>query len=216
MCPDVRRRARTDYLCRGGTLTSKCVCFPGFFPLVVGHTPDVADLGKVDYTCCRGESNSDECGDNLIWFPLAATLTVLGVLGVLTTSLIIIIYCHNPSTAHATEEDLQVLCPQHVHDGAALHRTVEQAKWGVSLEDLRQFKRVVHHAVKSESIRPTDRDQFAVSDVTIGRIHGQRSDDPADNCSCRQCELGIDEAPGGLPARPIHHSRLGLTLSRRL
>ncbi|CAE7640935.1 unnamed protein product [Symbiodinium sp. CCMP2592] len=166
VCPDMRRRARTDYLCRGGTLSLKCVCFPGYFPLVVGHTPGLADLGYVDYTCCRGEGNSDECGDNLIWFPLAVALTVLGVLGVLTTSLII--HCYHPSIAHATEEDLQVLCPQHVHDGAALHRTVEQAKWGVSLEDLRQFRRLVHHEVKSGSIRPTDRDQFALSDVTIG------------------------------------------------
>ena len=102
----------------------------------------------------------------MIWFPLAVALIVLGVLGVLTTSLMI--YCYNPSIAPATEEDLQVLCPQHVHDGAAIHRRVEPAKWGVSLEDLRQFERLVHHAAKSGNISPADRDQFSVSNVVIG------------------------------------------------
>ncbi|CAE7643234.1 mak16-a [Symbiodinium sp. CCMP2592] len=194
VCPIVRRRSRTDFLCRGGTLTLKCVWFPGYFLVVVGPTPDVADLGKLDYTCCRGESNSDECGDNVIWFPLAVALIVLGVLGVLTRSLMI--HCYNPSIAHATEADLQVLCPQHVHDGAALHRRVEPAKRGVSLEDLRQFKRLVHHAVKSGSIRATDRDQFAMSDVAMGlRILGHEEPQGLTFASCPILKIWcVDEA----------------------
>ena len=168
VCPRVRRRSRTDLLCRGGTLTYKCVCFPGYSPLVVGITPPGNDLGYLDYTCCRGEGtgDSEECGDHAIWLPLAVALTVLGACGLLTTSLMI--YRNRPRIAPATEEDLQVLVPQCVHDGAVLHRTVEQAKWGVSLDDLWQFKRLVHHAVRSGDIRPTDRDQFSASDVVRG------------------------------------------------
>ncbi|CAE7027217.1 unnamed protein product [Symbiodinium sp. CCMP2592] len=166
VCPWHRRAYQEEWLCKGGTLTQRCVCFPGYFPLAVGYLPNVSHLGELAYTCCRGESNSDGCGDIVIWLPLAVALTILGGLGVLTTSLMI--YCHSPSIAPATEEDLHVLCPQLVHDGAVVHRTVEQAKWGVSLDDLYQFKRLVHHAVKSGSIRPTDLDQFSASDVMVG------------------------------------------------
>ncbi|CAE7214994.1 unnamed protein product [Symbiodinium sp. CCMP2592] len=53
-------------------------------------------------------------------------------------------------------------------DGAALHEKVPKENWCVSRDDLRQFRRLVMNAVAQGSIRPTDRDPFEPSDLTIG------------------------------------------------
>ena len=55
-----------------------------------------------------------------------------------------------------------------MHEGERLHQTVEKHMWGVTLEDLKQFRRLVRHAVAEGVIKPTDRDPFDTADCRIG------------------------------------------------
>lgn len=55
-----------------------------------------------------------------------------------------------------------------VHDGWKLHQTVEEHLWCVTLDDLKQFRRLVGHAIAEGVIKPTSQDPFDTSDMLIG------------------------------------------------
>ena len=55
-----------------------------------------------------------------------------------------------------------------VHDGWKLHQTVEEHLWCVTLDDLKQFRRLVGHAIAEGVIKPTSQDPFDTTDMLIG------------------------------------------------
>ena len=65
-------------------------------------------------------------------------------------------------------EDHQITKNTVVHDGLRLHQTVGQQLWCVTLEDLKQFRRLVLHAIAEGMIRPTDHDPFDLTDTRVG------------------------------------------------
>ena len=93
--------------------------------------------------------------------PLAITLLILGIMGILAS--FVLKRCCTRNIAPPTDGDRHLVEHPSVQDGALRHRTVDQEKWGVTLRDLRQFKRLVHDAVMKGIIKPHDRDQFLPS-----------------------------------------------------
>lgn len=55
-----------------------------------------------------------------------------------------------------------------VLDGAKLHAEVPMERWCISLEDLKQFKRLVSQAVSDGRISPTEMNPFDPTDYSIG------------------------------------------------
>lgn len=85
-------------------------------------------------------------------------LLILGFLGMIFSTYVL----HMPQRClplRPTDEEL--FSPAILGDGEALHTAVGQNMWCVNLEDLRQLRRLVMHAVARGTVRPTDRDSIA-------------------------------------------------------
>ena len=111
--------------------------------------------GNWDYTCCLGEGTGGKCGDWQFLGPVSVSILALGLTGALALA----VKCKRAASAEKPLETSTIL------DGAHLHRTVPQDMWCVTLADLQQFKQLVIWAVLKGKIKPTDRDQFLVSEA---------------------------------------------------
>ena len=157
--------SNTNYYCHGGAIRYRCVCPPGYSVHIVPFGTYTS--GFLDYTCCLGESSEEfECGDWAFMEPLIVSMMVVGIIGLLAS---FAVQLRKSTIAGLTEEDRRVLeAPPDVPDGSKIHRVVEPKNWCVTLDDLRQFKRLVHEAVLTGRIQPTDRDPFDVANIKIG------------------------------------------------
>ena len=94
---------------------------------------------------------------------LGFALVFLGVCGTL-----LVTWALRPGRNQLKPEDAELLSPKLQGDGLQLHQSVPKERWCVTLSDLRQFRRLVMHAVDRGLIQPTDQDGFDTSDLTCG------------------------------------------------
>ena len=156
--------------CKRTSYIEACSCSGGYKAKVLrplksvvgGSTPWVA------FDCCPNDGGwVSDCGQEqeaimaAVW--VLFSTSVVGIL--LSTA---IITCSRPRLPKKTVNDAKLETSPEVLDGKQLHDTVSMSKWCVSLDDLKQFKRLVMHAVKDGRIKPTERDGFDPSDLKIG------------------------------------------------
>lgn len=161
--PDCLEQLRQDCL----AASEKCFCgdygylfHEGFASFLETNASE--EEGASFFYCCSLESckhlahNYDSAG---------LALLIVGVIGVLISTL----YLQLPRRIVTLKpNDEEYLAPAWRGDGAALHDQVPFHEWCVNLEDLRQFRRLVMHAVAQGQLRPTERDPFEVMDWTVG------------------------------------------------
>ncbi|CAK9059253.1 unnamed protein product, partial [Durusdinium trenchii] len=161
--PDCLEQLRQDCL----AASEKCFCgdygylfHEGFASFLETNASE--EEGASFFYCCSLESckhlahNYDSAG---------LALLIVGVIGVLISTL----YLQLPRRIVTLKpNDEEYLAPAWRGDGAALHDQVPFHEWCVNLEDLRQFRRLVMHAVAQGQLRPTERDPFEVMDWTGG------------------------------------------------
>ncbi|CAE7261978.1 mak16-a [Symbiodinium necroappetens] len=157
-------------VCRRTSYIEACSCSEGYEAQVVRRLnySSGALTPWVEFGCCPSESGwVSDCGQEQ-----EAVLTAVGVL--LAASLVgilwatIIINCSVPLLPNKTANDASVETLPVTLDGPRLHESVAMSDWCVSLEDLKQFRRLVMHAVKDGRITPTERDKFDPSDLRHG------------------------------------------------
>ena len=145
----------------------KLHCLEGYYPVgKEGWSPSTGRGYK--FTCCPGDSNDGytSCGEDGYVSILPVLLLILGIVGVAASTLTI---RYTKGLEALRSEDLSIAEGKMLQsDGASLHRTVEKHRWCVTLEDLRQFRRLIRHAVANGVIKPTDQDPFDISDSRIG------------------------------------------------
>ena len=103
--------------------------------------------------------------DGFVSLPDPVIFLVVGMVGVLLNTW----FLHaRPRPIPLKPKDSELFPRQTCGDGEALHKSVPKDRWCVSLEDLRQLRRLVMHAVAQGMIRPTEKDKFDVSDLACG------------------------------------------------
>ncbi|CAE7642018.1 unnamed protein product, partial [Symbiodinium pilosum] len=140
-----------------------CACTDGYYPVgKEGWSPGVSR--GYEFTCCLGNSPSS-CGEDKYAGILSVALLCMGLIGMAVCTYVMN-YCNGLEPL--TKEDIAVTERPRVHDGERLHQTVGKHKWCVTLKDLRQFRRLVRHAIADGVIKPTDQDPFDTEDTSIG------------------------------------------------
>ena len=173
LCPN---GTEAPWACHSGTAVGNCVagrpadpcrCLDGYCP--VGKEGWSPSTGRgYEFTCCLGDADNGytSCGEDLYVGILSVFLLIFGFVGVCASTLTI---RYTKGLEPLTSEDLSIAEGRMLEsDGARLHRTVEKHLWCVTLEDLRQFRRLIRHAVANGVIKPTDQDPFDISDNRIG------------------------------------------------
>ena len=149
--------------CIAGRPADPCACTDGYYPVgKEGWSPGVSR--GYEFTCCLGNSPSS-CGEDKYAGILSVALLCMGLIGMAVCTYVMN-YCSRLEPL--TKEDIAVTERPRVHDGERLHRTVGKHKWCVTLKDLRQFRRLVRHAIADGVIKPTDQDPFDTEDTSIG------------------------------------------------
>ena len=154
--------------CLIAPLTTRCICKQGA-PRSLGY---VARYQK--YTCCveLGEhiDSTGECGTYSpaiakMSLVIAVSLILVGILGYACGRCLPSSYTRE--LAVGRQDDLiERACV--VRDGYMLHHTIGPEKWCIKKEDLSQFRRLVHRAVREQRIQPTVSDQFDPTDDDVG------------------------------------------------
>ena len=148
-----------------------CDCKPGYQRRIYAH--EERTFGGVFYFyCCTNNLVHDTCelpARHQLHFDIANSVGVasatLGMICILLLSWLLRIP-RKRLPLQACDE--QILTSGWVGNGAALHESVPLHKWCVTLQDLRQFRRLVMHAVAQEMILPHELDMFKKEDLTIG------------------------------------------------
>ena len=156
-------------VCKRTSYIEACSCSGGYEAQVLRPLTSLgAATPWVAFGCCPSESGwVSDCGQER-----EAIVTAFGVL--LAASLVgivwatILINCCGPLLPKKTAKDASLETSPVMLDGLRLHESVAMSRWCVSLEDLKQFRRLVMHAVKDGRITPTERDKFDPSDFRIG------------------------------------------------
>ncbi|CAJ1384843.1 unnamed protein product, partial [Effrenium voratum] len=119
------------------------------------------------FPCCLNCQEAEEQFETLV-NSVGLALVIFGITGVLVFSILLLLPRRIP---RLTPADLRYFeAPELLakRDGAELHEKIPRHMWCVSLEDLRQFRRLVMHAVARGQIQPTENDNFEASDLVIG------------------------------------------------
>lgn len=125
-------------------------------------------LGRVEVQMMRIAG----CGPQVLSISCDLELgVVFGVaLGIFSVAVLLLTFSlHIPRTVLPLKpKDEELFNPSSLGDGELLHKTVPMHQWCVSLEDLRQFRRLVMHAVLQGKVQPSELDMFELSDLRIG------------------------------------------------
>ncbi|CAJ1345431.1 unnamed protein product [Effrenium voratum] len=119
------------------------------------------------FPCCLNCQEAEEQFETLV-NSVGLALVIFGITGVLVFSILLLLPRRIP---RLTPADLRYFeAPELLakRDGAELHEKIPRHMWCVSLEDVRQFRRLVMHAVARGQIQPTENDNFEASDLVIG------------------------------------------------
>ncbi|CAE7224708.1 unnamed protein product [Symbiodinium natans] len=150
--------------CLAGRAAEPCVCLKGYHH--VGKESWSPSIHKnYEFTCCPGEGKGNSCGEDSYVQVIFPSLLGVGLLGVTISTIVI---QRRQGLAPLTKEDLAVTENPVMLDGSRLHQMVEKSMWCVTLDDLRQFGRLVRHAIAKGAIQPTDQDPFDTADIRIG------------------------------------------------
>ena len=165
-------QSRTGNSCYAkGPPMDPCVCRDGLVPRVLSYS-ELSLFGAFAFECCgsdapfRGCEPPERHQQQVQVFKISAVLLlVFGSAGIVLTT-----WSLNAGKRRVPLEpgDCQVMRPNFQGDGWTLHQAVEPEKWCVSLQDLRQFRRLVMQAVSEGLIQPTERDMFDVADFVTG------------------------------------------------
>ncbi|CAE7721109.1 mak16-a [Symbiodinium sp. CCMP2592] len=156
--------------CKRTSYIEGCSCSGGYSAKVLRPLTSVVGGSTpwVEFDCCPNDGGwESDCGQEqeaimaAVWVLFSSSLV-----GILLSTLIIT--CSGPRVQKKTLNDAQLETSPEVLDGRQLHDNVSMSKWCVRLDDLKQFKRLVMHAVKDGRIKPTQRDSFDPSDLRIG------------------------------------------------
>ncbi|CAJ1330431.1 unnamed protein product [Effrenium voratum] len=155
-----------------GPPLQSCDCQPGYRKRFLKYR-EKKFAGNFFYECCTNlivdEFSCELPARHQLHYDRATivgvTVATLGMIGILLLSWLLRL----PRKRLPLQPcDEQILTSGWVGDGAALHASVPLHKWCVTLQDLRQFRRLVMHAVAQEMIIPHDLDRFKKEDLTIG------------------------------------------------
>ncbi|CAK9093046.1 Protein MAK16-like A [Durusdinium trenchii] len=141
----------------------ECPCAEGYWPQF-DRTPWKEK--EVHFGCCAGRGIS-ACGPQKApirtFAEVSSSICLICIL--LTT---VVIHYRQPQLSKIKSGDSAIENSPLVHDGAKLHAEVPMDRWCVSLDDLKQFKRMVGQAVSEGRICPTEMDPFDPKDYTCG------------------------------------------------
>ena len=156
--------------CRAmGSPVEPCACRDGFVAEVIEYT-EFAVGGQFYFRCCPGAVADRGCElpERHRRYHEVLQIFGFGFLLVGVAGILLVTWAPRSGTRQLKPGDGELLSPKWQGDGLALHQSVAQENWCVTLADLRQFRRLVMHAVDQGLIQPTDRDGFEASDVTGG------------------------------------------------
>ncbi|CAE7561868.1 unnamed protein product [Symbiodinium natans] len=159
------KHAISEEPCIGGHLVRPCMCVEGFQPRVTKMRFWASDY---HFRCCSEPAGPVPTGDALYLQVMGPLLLVMGIVGMFTCGWIIHRSVRLVDDMAFSQEDHAVENSLFPLEGASLHRTVDMHKWGVTLDDLLQFRRLVSKAVADGRIKPTDLDPFDPADVVKG------------------------------------------------
>ncbi|CAK9031512.1 unnamed protein product [Durusdinium trenchii] len=165
-CMGVRKDLCLDpgSLCEMSSL-QECPCAEGYWPQIDPPMYSIKEQG-IHFGCCPGRGVS-ACGPQKATIRTYAEVSSsLCLLGILLTTLVI--HYRQPQAWRIKSGDSAIENAPLVHDGAQLHAQVSMDRWCISLEDLKQFKRLVCQAVAAGRICPTETDPFDPTDYSIG------------------------------------------------
>ncbi|CAK9032042.1 unnamed protein product [Durusdinium trenchii] len=161
-CKDFRKDLCQDpgSLCQISSFED-CPCAEGFWPQIDSFTEPELRFG-----CCPGNGVT-ACGPQRTSMTTCAQVTLAqALLCILLTTLVI--HHRQPRAWRIKSGDSALENSSLVLDGAKLHAEVPMERWCISLEDLKQFKRLVSQAVSDGRISPTEMNPFDPTDYSIG------------------------------------------------
>jgi len=169
VCPDGAPEAPEActnhvYDCISGRAADPCECLEGFYPVGKQGWYPTTQRGY-EFACCPGQGDGSSCGEEGIVVILSFSMLAAGIVGFAVCTAFI---RYSRGLEPLTPEDLALKENPIVHDGWKLHQTVEKHFWCVTLDDLKQFRRLVGHAIAEGVIKPNSQDPFDTSDMVIG------------------------------------------------
>eukprot|EP00913_Durusdinium_trenchii_P024421 g22924.t1 len=193
--------------CFAGNIKFPCGCVDGFTPYT---TKFYLWSDYVHFRCCSGgDGTSAQCGDLAHKDVTGGVLLGAGLVGFSVCTY----FLRSSSTRIPllTADDKFVENPRSQLDGPKLHQMVEMQKWGVTKDDLHQFRRLVMNAILEQRILPTERDPATAAyvcflsnpqNLDIGELIASPQDSPFAKClrNSRQM-LVIPNAKGSIYTR---------------